>query len=99
MVRNIEKALSLHKVDIGFFKDVYYYCTVLYCIVFFSHRACKILVLGSNTCPLLWKYRVLTTGPPGKSLGYFLQPNRVMPPRGRIGALVLNRNQRIKKEA
>ena len=99
MVRNTEKALSLHKVDIGVFKDVYYYCIVLYYVVFLNHRACGILVLGSNICPLLWKHRVLTTGQPGKSLGYFLQPSRVMPPRGRIGALVLNRSQRIRKEA
>ena len=27
---------------------------------------------GSNPCPLQWKYGVLTTGPPGKSLSRFL---------------------------
>ena len=32
---------------------------------------------GSNPCPLHWKRRVLTTGPPGKSLGApsFLPPD------------------------
>ena len=29
---------------------------------------------GSNLCPLQWKWRVLTTGPPGKSLSPLLKP-------------------------
>ena len=40
-----------------------------------EYRVCGILVPwpGSNLCPLQWKYKVLTTGPPGKfPLPFFL---------------------------
>ena len=33
----------------------------------------KFLDQGSNPCPLQWKCRVLTTGPPGKSPSLFLK--------------------------
>ena len=41
----------------------------LHLFFFFCHAACKMFPdQGSNSCPLQWKGRVLTTGPPGKCL-------------------------------
>ena len=43
-------------------------------VFWLKQMACEILVLhqDSNPCPLLWKYGVLATEPPGKSFnGYF----------------------------
>ena len=34
---------------------------------------------GSNLCPLQWQHRVLTTGPPGKSLGLCLKCKNSLP--------------------
>ena len=54
--------------------SVYYFFKLISFFFFFFFWphwvACGILVLqsGSNSCPLQWKYRVLTTGPPGKSI-------------------------------
>ena len=52
--------------------------------LFFGHKACGILVPcpGIHLAPLHWKHRVLTTGPPGKSLSVCdggLQPYFVSP--------------------
>ena len=43
------------------------------CFIFFGHPACGILVFhqGSNLHFLCGKFRVLTSGPPGKSLSSF----------------------------
>ena len=35
-------------------------------VFFFGHTCCMWNFLGSNPCPLQWKCRVLTTGPPEK---------------------------------
>ena len=37
-----------------------------------AHEACGIFDQELNPCPLQWKGRVLTTGPPGKSLFLYL---------------------------
>ncbi|XP_066887750.1 cyclin-dependent kinase-like 3 isoform X4 [Kogia breviceps] len=43
------------------------------------HAACRILVpyQGSNLCALHWELRVLTTGPPGKSLSPVEEPKHI----------------------
>ena len=53
---------------------------LIYLFTFWLHSAaCRILVpQPGNPHPLHWKLRVLTTGPPGKSLYLFLKPNRNM---------------------
>ena len=43
---------------------------ILFCVYLFStapHGMWNLPDQGSSPCPLQWKLRVLTTGPPGKS--------------------------------
>ena len=51
--------------------------TILYSAFFFffflaEHTGSLFINQGPNLCSLQWKYRVLTTGPPGKSLFWLL---------------------------
>ena len=42
---------------------------LVFCVFFFGHAACRVLVpQGWKLCPLQWKLEVLTTGLPGNSL-------------------------------
>ena len=50
---------------------------------------------GLNLCPLHWKHRALTIGPPGKSLGDFFDKNQLS--KGKRGKVSEGGEQRAVK--
>ena len=61
-----------------------------------AHQACRILALrpGIEPCPLQWKHGILTSRPPGKSLGHW---SLILPPVFLSGKFQVGTLKRIPK--